>query len=89
MIDSTGTLPDGTEIGSVAELEQAIMERPEMFVGTMAEKLMTFALGRGVEHDDGPAIRKIVREASKDEFSFSSIITGIVLSKPFLMRSAK
>jgi hypothetical protein len=88
-IDSTGTLPDGSEIDGVAALEAGILERPQMFVGTLTEKLMTYALGRGVQHDDGPAIRKIVRAAAENDYRFSSIVQGIVLSKPFQMRSAE
>jgi hypothetical protein len=55
----------------------------------MIEKLLTFALGRGVEHRDGPAIREIVEYASECDFRFSAIVKGIVLSKPFLMRDAE
>ncbi len=88
-IDSTGTLPDGTEIDGVEALEAGILQRPQMFVGTLTEKLLTYALGRGVEHDDGPAVRKIVRAAASNDYRFSSIIQGIVLSKPFQMRSAE
>ena len=61
-IDATGGLPDGSKFTGVAGLEQALLNRPELFVGTLTEKLLTFALGRGVEHFDAPAIRKIVRE---------------------------
>ena len=60
-----------------------------MFVGTMAEKLLTFALGRGVEHYDGPAIRKVVREARAQDYRFSSLILGIVNSTPFQMRNSQ
>ena len=88
-IDARGTMPDGTEIDGVDALEQAVLQRPEMFVAAMSEKLLTFALGRGVEHEDAPAIRQIVRDASKNDYRFHSLIKAIVTSNPFLMRTAK
>ena len=63
-----------------------LLSRPELFAGTLTEKLLTFALGRGVEYYDAPAVRKIVRDAAKDGYRFSSIILGIVKSVPFQMR---
>ena len=86
-IDSSGTLTDGTKIEGVQDLEAAIMKRPKMFVATLAEKLMTFGLGRGVEHFDGPSIRQIVDEAEKNNFRFSVIVEGIVLSRAFRSRA--
>ncbi len=88
-IDSQGSLPDGSEIAGVAELEAGILERPEVFVGTLSEKLMTFALGRGIRHDDGPAVRRVVRLAEENDFKFSAVIEGIVTSTPFQMRTAE
>ncbi|MBK5291066.1 MAG: DUF1592 domain-containing protein [Acidobacteriia bacterium] len=88
-IDAAGGLPDGSQFTGVAGLQQALLARPEIFAGTFAEKLLTFALGRGVEHYDAPAIRKIVQEARAGDFRFSSLIIGIVNSKPFQMRSAQ
>jgi hypothetical protein len=67
-------------------LERALLERPELFVGTLAEKLLTFALGRGVEPGDAPAIRQIVREAHAADNRFSSLIVAIANSTPFQMR---
>lgn len=84
-----GGLPDGSEFESVDGLEQAILKRPELFVQTLTEKLMTFALGRGVEYYDAPAIRKVVRDARDSNYRFSSIVTGIVESVPFQMRSTE
>ena len=69
-------------------LEDALLSRPEMFAGALTEKLLTFALGRGVEYYDAPAVRKIVRDAAKDRYRFSSIILGIVKSTPFQMRKS-
>ena len=80
-------MPDGTEIHSVGDLERGILKRPEMFARTLTQKLMTFAIGRTMEADDGPTIRRIAAKSADDDFKFSSIVTGIVLSKPFTMRS--
>ena len=72
----------------MGELQEALLARPELFVTTLAEKLLTFAVGRGVEHYDAPAVRRIVREAEADGFRFSSLVLGIVRSMPFQMRRA-
>ncbi len=85
-IDASGDLPDGTPINSFVDLEASILKRPDLFVGTLTEKLMTFALGRGVETFDGPAVRQVVRDAAAQDYRFSSLITGIVNSVPFQMR---
>lgn len=86
LIDASGGLPDGTSINNFVELEANILKRPEIFVGTMTEKLLTYALGRGIEDYDGPAVRQVVRRAAEHDFRFSSLITGIVSSLPFQMR---
>ena len=88
-IDASGTLPDGTEFDGVTDLRQAVLKRPELFVYTVTEKLLTYALGRGLEQYDAPAIRKIVRDAGQDEYRFSSLILGVVMSTPFQMRMSK
>ncbi len=88
-IDASGGLPDGSKFTDVHGLEQALLRRPEMFVGTFAEKLLTYALGRGVEYYDAPAIRAIVREARAKDFRVSSLILGIVHSKPFQMKRSQ
>ncbi len=85
-IDSEGGLPDGRVANSIEDLESGILDRPDLFTRTLTEKLLTFALGRGVEPFDAPAVRQIVREAAKDEYRFSGIITSIVQSDPFRMR---
>jgi hypothetical protein len=87
-VDASGGLPDGSTFTGVSGLEDGLLKRPEIFVGTLTEKLLTFALGRGVEHYDAPAIRKIVRDAKADDYRFSSIIVGITRSPPFTMRRA-
>ena len=85
-IDASGALPGSPEFRGIDGLEDALLSRPEMFAGALTEKLLTFALGRGVEYYDAPAVRKIVRDAAKDRYRFSSIILGIVKSTPFQMR---
>ena len=72
-----------------AGLERALLDRPELFVRTLTEKLLTFGLGRGVEYHDAPAIRQIVRDVRNDNFRFSRLILGIVNSTPFQMRKAR
>ena len=88
-IDATGGLPNGSKFVGVSGLEQELLNRPKRFVTTMVEKLLTFALGRGVEYHDAPAIRKVVREARAEDFRFSSLIVGIATSRPFLMRRSE
>ena len=88
-IDAAGGLPDGSRFDDVGGLEKALLSRPELFVGTFAEKLLTYALGRGVEYYDAPAVRKIVNDAEKKDYRFSSILLGIVNSIPFQMRRAE
>jgi hypothetical protein len=87
-VDASGELPDGSKFTGVSGLEDALLNRQEVFVGTFSEKLLTFALGRGVEGYDGPAIRKIVRDAQAADYRFSSIIVGITKSTPFTMRKS-
>jgi hypothetical protein len=88
-VDPSGTLPDGTKFSSATEFRAALVRRPELFVSTATEKLLTYALGRGLEAYDAPAIRKIVSDGTKDDFHFSSLILGIVNSTPFQMRTAQ
>ena len=87
-IDVAGGLPGVGELIGVDGLEDGLLSRPELFAGRLTEKLLTFALGRGVEHYDGPALRKILREAEPDGYRFSSLILGIVKSVPFQMRTS-
>ena len=88
-IDASGNFPGGTRFEGVSGLEKALLDRPEMFVGTLVEKLVTYSLGRVVESYDAPAVRKIVRDASSEDFRFSSLILGIAKSKPFQMRRSQ
>lgn len=86
-IDDSGAMPgSGSEFTGVSGLERALLSRPEVFVGVLTEKLLTYALGRGVEHYDMPAVRKIVRNARAHDYRFSAIIREIVNSLPFQMR---
>jgi hypothetical protein len=88
-IDATGGLPDGSRFQGVTGLELALLKHPEIFARTLAEKLLTFALGRGVEPFDAPAIRKIVRDARAADYRFSSLVLGIATSIPFQMRTSE
>jgi mono/diheme cytochrome c family protein len=85
-VDVTGGLPDGSEFTGVSGLERALLDRPELFVRTLTEKLLTFSLGRGIEYYDAPAVRRIVADAQGDNYRFSRLIMGIVQSTPFQMR---
>jgi hypothetical protein len=85
-IDSSGVLPDGTKFDGPAGLREVLTGKREMFVETATERLLTYALGRGVEEFDHPVLRKIVRAAATDDYRWSSIILGIVNSAPFQMR---
>ena len=88
-IDSSGVLPDGTKFQGPAELRRILLSHPEQFVTTVTEKLLTYALGRGVEYYDEPAVRKIMREAASNDYRWSSLIAGIVGSTPFQMRRSR
>jgi hypothetical protein len=88
LIDTSGGLPDGTGFEGVGGLERALLKRPELLAGTVAEKLLVFALGRGVEPHDAPAIRQIIRRAQQDDYRFSSLILGLVHSTPFQKRKS-
>jgi len=88
-IDASGNLPDGSQFVGVSGLRQALLSRPELFVTTLTEKLLTYGLGRGLESYDAAAVRKIVRDARGNDYRFSSLISGIVNSTPFQMRRSQ
>ena len=88
-IDASGVLVDGTKVDGPVALRNAIAKRPETFAGTMTEKMLTYALGRGLEYYDMPAVREIVREMSANDYRFSALVAGIVKSAPFQMRVKK
>jgi hypothetical protein len=86
-IDASGELGDGTRVDGVVALRNALLSRPEVLAGTITEKLLTYALGRGLEYYDMPAVRGIVSAAGRDDYRFSSLILAIVRSVPFQMRT--
>ncbi len=88
-VDVDGAFPDGTKLRGVAGLRQNMLSRRQQFVGAFTEKLLAWALGRGIEYYDLPAVRKIVREAAANDYRWSSIIEGIVKSVPFQMSSVR
>src|SRR5262249_14820283 len=85
-IDASGGLPDGTKVAGFDELRQALLAHSREFVLTLTEKMMIYALGRGVEDYDSPAIRPIANDAAAHGYRFSTIILGVVKSIPFQMR---
>jgi len=82
-IDASGVLVDGTKINGIVDLRDALLRYSPQFVRNITERLMTFAVGRGVEYYDMPTIRAIVRDAGTNDFRFSSIVLGIVKSSQF------
>lgn len=85
LIDVSGELADGTKVNGVVDLRNAMVSRPEMFAGTMAGKLLIYALGRGLDYRDMPAVRGIVREAAQNDYKMSSVILSVIHSTPFQM----
>jgi len=88
-IDASGVLVDGSKLDGLKGLRDALVRYTPQFVRVATEPLMTYALGRGVDYYDEPAVRGIVRAASRDDFRFVSLIRGVVQSVPFQMRRAK
>ena len=86
-IDASGELADGAKIDGVVALRNSILARPEVFVGTMTEKLLIYSLGRGLDYRDMPTVRAIVRDAGRTDYRFSTMILGVVHSTPFQMRT--
>lgn len=87
-VDARGGLPGSGEFEGIAGLEDRLVQRPEPFVTALTEKLLTFALGRGLEPSDAPAVRRIVRDAKTEGYRLSAIVTGVVRSVPFTHRKA-
>ena len=85
-IDASGQLADGSAVDGPVALRKALLKHPDQFVRTFTEKLMTYALGRGVESYDMPLVRSIAREAAEQNYRFSSVVFGIVKSTPFTMK---
>jgi hypothetical protein len=88
-IDASGTMPDGTRVDGLAGLRSLLLSKPSGFVGTITEKLLAYGLGRAVEHYDQPTVRKIVKDASAQDYRWSSLVVGIVESPAFLMRNSE
>jgi hypothetical protein len=88
-VDASGALPDGSKFTGMSGLRAALLRRPELFVGTVTEKLMTYALGRGLESNDAPAVREVTRVAKAGDYRFSALVLGIVGSNQFQMRMSQ
>jgi hypothetical protein len=86
-LDVAGTLADGSQVSGPVALREAILSRPDAFVTVVTEKMLTYALGRGLEPSDMPVVRRIVKKAAQNEYRLSSIVMGIVESAPFQMRT--
>jgi hypothetical protein len=85
-VDARGGMANGSEFEGVDGLEAEMLKQPEMFVRTLAEKLLIYALGRGVEPSDAPAVRDIVRVSAESDYRFSDLVSALVQSEPFTMR---
>ena len=88
-IDAAGTLFEGSRVDGPVALRKMLASRPEVFVGVMTEKLLTYALGRGLDYSDMPTVRKIVRDAGANDFRFAALVNGIVNSPQFQMKMKK
>jgi hypothetical protein len=88
-IDPTGQLADGSRVDGPVALRRAVLKRPELFVRTVTQKLMTYGLGRGMEHSDMPVVRGIASGSAAQNYRFSSVVLGIVKSVPFQMKTAQ
>jgi hypothetical protein len=85
-IDPSGTLFNGAKVDGPVALRNMLTSRPETFVGVMTEKLMTYALGRGLQYYDMPSVRAVLKDAARGDYRFSSIVLGIVKSPAFQMK---
>jgi len=87
-IDSSGLFPDGTRFDGIPGLKRELQRHPEQFVGTVAERLLMYALGRNLQYYDAPTVREILRGAAPGQYTLPSLVLGVVKSRPFLMREA-
>ena len=85
-IDSTGVFPDGTRFDGIAGLKRELLRHPEQFAGTVAERLLMYAVGRNLQYYDAPAVREILRGAQPGRYTLASLVLGVVKSRPFQMR---
>src|SRR6185503_15797356 len=88
-IDVSGAFPDGTKFDGMAGLKKVLLAHPDQFAGTVAEKLLMYAIGRNLQYYDAPAVRAILRDAKASNYSFASMVMGVVKSTPFQMRAAQ
>jgi hypothetical protein len=88
-VDAVGELPDGTKFNGPAELRKVLLNHSDEFLTTITEKLLTYALGRGLEATDAPAVRKVKRDAASADYRFAALIQAIVTSTPFQMKMAQ
>ncbi len=88
-IDAAGGLPSGVTFEGASGLKKALLAHPDAFASTVTEKLLTFAIGRGIDYFDGPAVRAITRDARNSDYRFSSLVMGVVKSAPFQMRRSQ
>jgi hypothetical protein len=85
-IDASGSLPGGVVVNGPGDLKKVLLDRRDEFVECLAEKLLTYAVGRGLEHYDRPVVRAIRRQTAASEYKFSALVAAIVQSTPFQMR---
>lgn len=87
-IDTSGVFPDGEKFNGMAGLKRALLSHPEEFVSTVTEKLLMYAIGRNVQYYDQPVVRAIVRNSARGNYTFASLVIGVVESPPFQMRES-
>jgi hypothetical protein len=87
-IDATGVFPEGTRFEGIPGLKRVLLGQPEQFVGTVAERLLMYAIGRNLQYYDAPTVRTVMREAKPANNTFASLVLGVVKSRPFQMREA-
>jgi hypothetical protein len=88
-IDASGVFPDGEKFDGMAGLKKALLSHPEEFVSTLTEKLLMYALGRNVQFYDEPVVRGIMRQSARENYTFESLVLGVVKSTPFQMRETQ
>jgi len=88
-IDASGVFPDGVKFEGMSGLKRVLLDHPDQFVDTVAGKLLMYGVGRNLQYYDAPSVRDIVRDAAKDNYTFASLILGIVKSTPFQMRESQ
>ena len=87
-IDATGVFPEGTKFDGIPGLKKELLRQPEQFVGTVAERLLMYAIGRNLQYYDAPTVRAVMRDAEPANHTLASLVLGIVKSRPFQMREA-